>query len=674
MSYLGPSSSFKFMVALREIVADMEKRTSIRDHFPSGRESMAIEEQASDDKDIEVDNDGPVPDSGTNGGINGPIAQPGPRFALFTTPGQSRYNAPLPDSWAVASPASANGSLRSRSSPHVEGRRSSIVDSIRDTLPSRQTSDMLVEAFFDYVHVNYVIFHRGMFQMQYESLFTSPEDRDHEGDIGPSDSSRNKIDMGWICCIYMVFVFGQQALKDKRPEQAPRLRHNYVKLAQKHFYQVLSSTSLSNVQALLIMQLYQHNSSERNASWMLLGCACRMAVSMGMHREGARGGFSPIERELRRRVWWTMYTFEKQLSLTLGRPSAIPEDGEVNVGLPDENYMDGKAYYQPGLLDNMLSLTDILIRIRKSFFAAADCSSGVNPGIRRDTHSQIQSLDPDTARTFISQLDEWFHKLPPDHQLHSNAKGSNHNRAAHLLHLIYYYAKQVVLRSYVLQWLEMELAGRDGLNDHGRAQTSAGDPHQKELCQVCLDAAVSSLSIIESLWENNQVDGVAWIDIYWAYHSGVMLLINLLRERHAVRHTRTTTTSDQPTREAQFAVESRAIIKRLVKIMHKVNLCKTMSVFATVTVKLARVVEVNLEDEPDDMHVPVVDLAAEAVHGLVPSPATAHNNLSDLNTANFWSMEHMAHTDTLLFNSWTEADFLFPMATDGTDEFGWMQL
>jgi hypothetical protein len=86
-----------------------------------------------------------------------------------------------------------------------------------------------------------------------------------------------------------------------------QIQRHYLDLVQSRMHQLLSAATLINVQALLLLQLYQHNCTERNSAFMLLGCASRMAMALGMHRGGTNqvGGFDTLEREVRKRVWWT---------------------------------------------------------------------------------------------------------------------------------------------------------------------------------------------------------------------------------------------------------------------------------------------------------------------------------------------------------------------------------
>ena len=55
---------------------------------------------------------------------------------------------------------------------------------------------------------------------------------------------------------------------------------------------------------------------------------------MGMHRDSSNLQFEPIECNVRRQVWWSIYIFEKILCGILGRPTGI-DDREVAMKVPD---------------------------------------------------------------------------------------------------------------------------------------------------------------------------------------------------------------------------------------------------------------------------------------------------------------------------------------------------
>lgn len=59
-----------------------------------------------------------------------------------------------------------------------------------------------------------------------------------------------------------------------------------------------------------------------------------MAVGLGLHRSQKRYyGLSAVEREDRRRVFWTVYLFDRLSSSRLGYPATIHDD-DIDVELP----------------------------------------------------------------------------------------------------------------------------------------------------------------------------------------------------------------------------------------------------------------------------------------------------------------------------------------------------
>lgn len=83
---------------------------------------------------------------------------------------------------------------------------------------------------------------------------------------------------------------------------------------------VLEKGSLSYVQAIVLMANYLQKRNKPNAGFILIGIGWSMALAIGLHREFGMPNTSPFIMEIRRRVWWTLYTFVSSSQLTLGRP------------------------------------------------------------------------------------------------------------------------------------------------------------------------------------------------------------------------------------------------------------------------------------------------------------------------------------------------------------------
>lgn len=118
---------------------------------------------------------------------------------------------------------------------------------------------------------------------------------------------------------------------------------------------------------------------------------------MGMHREGTNAEFDPIERHTRRLVWWSLHTFEKVLSIILGRPSCI-DDTEVSTRIPDENMLE-RLEVPPGFLHKSLDIAKLSYQIRKRAYWSVEAVGDLMPPVT-------------TAKTLLKELDDWKARLP----------------------------------------------------------------------------------------------------------------------------------------------------------------------------------------------------------------------------------------------------------------------
>ncbi len=315
-----------------------QQGTRARDRTHPAAAAAAVDDSASSESDDQVEHVASDRDPQSSSIGIGPTPSPA-TAGNDPSSGLMSYNVAAPPIPATTSTnptesIHANNQISDLATP--DSTKSIRTRRLRDLLPAKAVSDRLVDAFFDRVHPNYVVFHRGLFHRRYRSIWR-PNDREND----PSSRSAAKDgDAGWICSLLMVLVFGAQALEGQGLPGALQIQRRYLRLVVRERFQRLTFTaSLSNVQALLLLQLYEHNAGERNAAWMLLGQAARMAIALGMHRETHDPGLDTVEQNLRRLVWWTLQQFEMNLSMALGRPSTL-ELVEVTARVPEEAIMD----------------------------------------------------------------------------------------------------------------------------------------------------------------------------------------------------------------------------------------------------------------------------------------------------------------------------------------------
>lgn len=66
----------------------------------------------------------------------------------------------------------------------------------------------------------------------------------------------------------------------------------------------LESQEIMVLQAFVLFLVSVRRHDDSKCVWMLIGLAVRMAISLGLHRDGAQFGLNAFEIEMRRRLWW----------------------------------------------------------------------------------------------------------------------------------------------------------------------------------------------------------------------------------------------------------------------------------------------------------------------------------------------------------------------------------
>ncbi|KAK2596585.1 hypothetical protein N8I77_013466 [Diaporthe amygdali] len=89
--------------------------------------------------------------------------------------------------------------------------------------------------------------------------------------------------------------------------------------------QMLSGSSLETVQAMLLMSQYLQGTHRSVMTWNMHGIAVKAAFQLGLHSTTSLKAYTPLERETRTRTWFGCVMLDRTLSMTFGRPPAIPE-------------------------------------------------------------------------------------------------------------------------------------------------------------------------------------------------------------------------------------------------------------------------------------------------------------------------------------------------------------
>ncbi|TGJ76423.1 hypothetical protein E0Z10_g10883 [Xylaria hypoxylon] len=125
----------------------------------------------------------------------------------------------------------------------------------------------------------------------------------------------------------------QQLTKPERFERnAPTPPENYYMTALQHLFTARESKTTQNVEAMLLLVLY-HIRSSSYGIWYMIGLAMRTCIDLGLHTKRHEGNIDRYTVQMRRRLFWSVYSLERTIAICLGRPLSIP-DRQIDVELP----------------------------------------------------------------------------------------------------------------------------------------------------------------------------------------------------------------------------------------------------------------------------------------------------------------------------------------------------
>lgn len=176
--------------------------------------------------------------------------------------------------------------------PYRQQDASSLLTSDPPSLPPKSVADRLLNQYYACVHSVLPIIHWPSFIADYEKYY-------HR-------NSLHGVHREWAAVLFGVFACGKlYTLEPRKVEDAKAYMQLIHSLTD--FWRDGFSADQARIAVLLSIALYEMNS--RSASWIWLGSAVRIAQDIGLHLES--GPWSDVETEMRRRLWWGIYAWDR---------------------------------------------------------------------------------------------------------------------------------------------------------------------------------------------------------------------------------------------------------------------------------------------------------------------------------------------------------------------------
>ncbi|UKZ73972.1 hypothetical protein TrVFT333_001626 [Trichoderma virens FT-333] len=300
------------------------------------------------------------------------------------------------------------------------------------TFPTRDVAMRLVTLYFEHANPQIPILHRGEFMRMFERAYANE---------GRGLSARELYMLNMVFAIGCGVIVGepvkaeasgnarlqfQQGRNQSRPEE-------YHASAIVHLEECLSSSGggLEVLQAVLLLANFALLRPVPPGLWYITGVAVRLAVDLGLHHEDgtdiegggqdaqdhaesrdSNGGSSDRGRRLwirdmRRRLWWCTYSFDRLVSTCVGRPFGI-SDQVITTEFPsvlDDAFITPNGFLDPPSGEDHPSYKHVAhhyFRLRMLQSEILQVLQYNQAQIARTTGTQARSLDLERNRSLPS--------------------------------------------------------------------------------------------------------------------------------------------------------------------------------------------------------------------------------------------------------------------------------
>ncbi|TAQ91226.1 hypothetical protein B7494_g453 [Chlorociboria aeruginascens] len=262
----------------------------------------------------------------------------------------------------------------------------------RPDLPPKHLADHFLGSYYVSVHIIIPILHWPTFEQEYEAVYKA--------------GSLVGVPPVWTSLFFAVLAVGV-LFSTESSIHRPQKGKEYMEMSKMLTDFWNDEFVIDHARAAILTSIFLNEINLKSAAWIWLASSVRIAQDIGLHCE--TGPWPTIEGEMRRRVWWGIYVWDRHLSLELGRPLVI-EDADCDVNLPaaiDDHYIHDAGMMVP---NGVSPLTNFILPIIHVVRAVSQLIKTLKSPI----------ISPSTLLTFDSHFSSCMAAFPPSFQLGSN--------------------------------------------------------------------------------------------------------------------------------------------------------------------------------------------------------------------------------------------------------------
>ncbi|KAJ7306330.1 fungal-specific transcription factor domain-containing protein [Mycena albidolilacea] len=246
------------------------------------------------------------------------------------------------------------------------------------------------------------------------------------------------------------------------------------------------------------------------ACWTLIGIGIRLAQDVGAHRQ--REGPPTVESELWKRGFWVLVSYDRQVSMSLGRSCATQYD-DIDAELPiecDDDFWENedptRAFVQPAGKPSLITFFNCYLRLNNILAFGLKMLYALNK-TKKLLSYRDQSWEEHLVAEMDSALNGWVDSIPPHLRWDPNRREETFFDQSCLLFCSYYQVQMAIHRPFIPTIRE-------------------GEPTSLPSLAICTNAARSCSHIAEMSRLRKNGSPVPVL-ISSVFVSGVILLLNI---------------------------------------------------------------------------------------------------------------------------------------------------
>ncbi|OXV09245.1 hypothetical protein Egran_02991 [Elaphomyces granulatus] len=374
-------------------------------------------------------------------------------------------------------------------------------------LPPRAVAWRLCRSTLDHACVLMRFVHEPSFSAMFDRIYDTPHDQ--------YTNEENT----FLPLLYVVLAVGCLFSDGMEDNQMTTDYRNAIDQGFQYFKagrQLLDITDcrdLTSIQAVCCMVLYLQSSASLSTCYSYVGIAQRAALRLGLHRSVA-ANFNPIERELRKRIFWVVRKMDVYVSTLLGLPQMVSDDDiDQEYPLPcDDEYITAQRIspMPPGSISLMAGvnahtrLLDIVVKVTKYIYPVKNL---MHPSKSEQTymvsHTKIREIERD--------LQTWLDALPS--ALRPGAEASpDLERMRQLLRVSYAHVQMVMYRPFL----------------HYVSQARSVDKRSYACAATCVNVSRNIIHITTAMHKKGLLNGAFWFTMYTTFFAVLSLVFYVI--------------------------------------------------------------------------------------------------------------------------------------------------